>query len=299
MDVLGLDVDQLWNVLLSWYTSKHSIAFLMAFWASMGTFLGGILVVLVIYGFGADPTSPSTTRLMGILQAFSAGVMLFITCFHLVPESTEAIGSQQTMGFFFIGILLFGILEKYVIPHEHDHEEKPKKKSKVHKDAKQLMRTSLITFVAMALHNLPEGLGVYLSSLSNPKMGMQLAVAIMLHNIPEGMAVAIPLYAATASYSKVLWWTFVNGLAEPLGVVLGGAVLYPYLNAAVLSKSLALVGGIMVCISMHELQPTAIQYAGKGSASFYFFVGMGICWVALEAVESYFGHAHHHDRILD
>lgn len=91
--------------------------------------------------------------------------------------------------------------------------------------AEQLMRTSLITFVAMALHNLPEGLGVYLSSLNSPKMGIQLAVAIMLHNIPEGMAVAIPLYVATSSTPKVLYWTFINGLAEPIGVLLGGALL--------------------------------------------------------------------------
>jgi hypothetical protein len=47
----------------------------------------------------------------------------------------------------------------------------------------------------------------------------------MLHNIPEGMAVAIPLYVATSSSPKVLYWTFINGLAEPLGVLLGGALL--------------------------------------------------------------------------
>jgi zinc transporter ZupT len=122
-----------------------------------------------------------------------------------------------------LGIFLFGILESYVIPHNHDEEHldggpdelptsnigddndelltpkrttrssarmatpskntpvisyiKSKKSNKNDElkrmevlNAKQLMRTSFITFIAMALHNLPEGLGVYLSSLSNPKM---------------------------------------------------------------------------------------------------------------------------------
>ena len=76
-----------------------------------------------------------------------------------------------------------------------------KQKSSIEKD--KLKRTSLITFLAMGLHNLPEGLGVYLSALSDTKLGLQLAIGIMLHNIPEGMAVAIPLYGATNSYASV------------------------------------------------------------------------------------------------
>ena len=64
------------------------------------------------------------------------------------------------------------------------------------------------------------------------------------------MAVAIPLYAATHSYSQVLFWTLLNGLAEPLGVIVGGTLLHPYINHDLLHRCLALVGGIMMCISI-------------------------------------------------
>ena len=74
-------------------------------------------------------------------------------------------------------------------------------------------------------------------------MGYKLAAAILLHNIPEGMAVGIPLYASTGSIIKVLWWTFVNGLAEPFGVVIAGLFLAPYLDSFILSRCLAAVGG--------------------------------------------------------
>jgi zinc transporter, ZIP family len=123
---------------------------------------------------------------------------------------------------------------------------------------------------------------------------------VLLHNIPEGMAVGIPLYASTGSVLQVLWWTLLNGLAEPAGVLIGGMLLAPYLDEYILSRCLALVGGIMFCISIHELYPVAIKYCGKGTASVSLMGGMFLCWTALESVESYFdgidmpGHSHSH-----
>eukprot|EP00842_Homolaphlyctis_polyrhiza_P001715 jgi/Hompol1/2544/HPOL_001775-RA len=341
----GLVPKALSEPIVSLATSTQGLSFTLAFVASMGTFLGGLLVVLGVKLTGADPSSPSTKWLMGVLQSFSGGVMLFITCFDLIPEAGEIIGTQEAMLWMFAGIGVFGVLE-LVLLDDHDHDDdddhhshnhvqvdsskddqafpttagspvssptlrkrassrgrksasperssvstkksataaiKPKPKSAIsEREKKDLMRASFITFVALALHNLPEGLGVYLSAMSDLRLGTQLAVAIMLHNIPEGMAVAIPLYSATGSTFQVLWWTLVNGLAEPLGVIVGGTLLHAYLTPYLLSRCLALVGGIMLCISIHELQPTAIKYAGKVAASISFFVGMLVCFCALE-----------------
>ncbi|KAJ3318768.1 hypothetical protein HDV06_007019 [Boothiomyces sp. JEL0866] len=296
--------------LLVLFEDKNSDAFVYSFWASMGTFIGGIIVVALIGILGADPTAPSTSKLMGILQSISAGVMIFMTCFHLVPESNEVIGNRETMLYFFGGVIAFFALEivvHFLLPHEHDADETHKKKhDKKHKgkqviknmsakDSLDLYRTSLITFIAMALHNIPEGISVYLGALSNPKMGLQLALAILLHNIPEGMAVAIPLYASTGSIFQVLFWTLVNGLAEPFGVIGGGVLLAPYLNEFFLSRCLALVSGIMFCISINELFPVSIKYCGKTLATVSLFIGMLIGWASMEIVEEYFGgHGHDH-----
>ncbi|KAI9095136.1 ZIP zinc transporter-domain-containing protein [Phlyctochytrium arcticum] len=291
----------------------HVLSFTMALLASTGTFIGGIIVVVLARLTGADPSSPSTARLMAVLQAFSAGVMLYITCFDLIPEAVENIGTRETMLWFFGGVVAFGILEEVILHGDHESDEPPP--SPIEKSSpdgqasisknqntsdpanpltdpktkKELLRTSLITFLALSLHNLPEGLGVYLSALSDIRLGSQLAVAIMLHNIPEGMAVAIPLYAAYGNVWKVLMWTLLNGLAEPAGVVIGGVLLHSYLSPQLLSRCLAGVGGIMACISIHELQPMAIKWAGKGIATTSFFSGMFVCFAALEAVNEWFG----------
>ena len=111
--------------------------------------------------------------------------MIHMTAFHLIPESAESVGMKETMMYFFIGVILFGVLEHLILPDDgHEEEESPKKKTRSKskqdepqgianiskKDALELYRTSLITFIAMALHNIPEGISVYLASLSNPKM---------------------------------------------------------------------------------------------------------------------------------
>ncbi|KAI9326662.1 ZIP zinc transporter-domain-containing protein [Zopfochytrium polystomum] len=352
---------------------KHSIAFVLSIAASLGTFAGGVLVVVLVRLLGASPTSRSTSVLIGVLQAFSAGVMLYMTFVDLLPESAAAVGGREAMVWFFAGVVVFAGLEQIVEamevaggsghghshggggeghghshgPGQEDHvhgtepvpaEEKTAKKASGKKEAigddektneraspgassdaaqgeseatkgqeslsaearKQLIRTSLITFYALLLHNMPEGLGVFLSALSDVRLGLQLTVAILLHNVPEGMAVAIPLYAAgdnsLGHMFYVLRMTLLNGLAEPLGVLLGVGILGPFglLTPENLSRCLAAVGGIMACISLHELLPTAIRLAGQNRATISLFSGMAVVFFALEAVGEVFGHAHGH-----
>ncbi|KAI8828587.1 ZIP zinc transporter-domain-containing protein [Chytriomyces cf. hyalinus JEL632] len=351
-------------------SDSRVVAFMLCLVASGGTFLGGIAThfIVKVLGLSGDGRAGASGVLVGVLQAFSAGVMLYMTFMDLLPEATAELGGREVMVYFFVGVAVFGLIEAVFdfidTDHHHDHgdhdshhqhaeskekekkdlkkvrknvssgneeddgddekeaeakkadalREKKKKDKERSKSAsasastgtsktvdinsaqgqKQLMRTSLITFWALLLHNMPEGLGVYLSALSDPRLGLQLAVAICLHNIPEGMAVAIPLYASGGSTPYVLAMTLVNGLAEPLGVIVGVSLFGQYLTPAVLSRCLAAVGGIMCCISIHELQPTAIRYAGQGKASFSLFLGMFVVFLALEAVTEYFGHPHSH-----
>lgn len=74
----------------------HIVAFCLAFIASMGTFIGGLLVIVVTTIY-SEPKSFDINVLMGVLQAFSAGVMLYITSFDLIPESIEILSNIETM----------------------------------------------------------------------------------------------------------------------------------------------------------------------------------------------------------
>ncbi|MCK4580727.1 MAG: ZIP family metal transporter, partial [Dehalococcoidia bacterium] len=80
------------------------------------------------------------------------------------------------------------------------------------------------------------------------------------HNIPEGIAVSVPIFYATGSRRKAFTYSFLSGIAEPVGAIIGYAILRPFLTPALLSSMLAFVAGIMVFISLDEILPLAHRY---------------------------------------
>jgi ZIP family zinc transporter len=150
--------------------------------------------------------------------------------------------------------------------------------------AKQsLNRMGILTAVAIAIHNLPEGVAVFIAGRTELKLGVTLAISIALHNIPEGVAVAAPVYFATGSRLKAFLWTFVSALAEPLGGLLCLLILRNNnLNPIVEGVLFGIVAGMMVTISIKGLLPTAYQYcSSKDKITYSLLVGMLIMAVSL------------------
>jgi ZIP family zinc transporter len=97
-------------------------------------------------------------------------------------------------------------------------------------------------------------------TLKDIDVGIALAVAVAIHNIPEGIAVAVPVYAVTHSAGRAFKWSFLSGVSEPVGALVAGLILMPFLNDVVLGWMLCLVAGFMVFISFDELIPVAHSY---------------------------------------
>jgi len=146
---------------------------------------------------------------------------------------------------------------------------------------KALHRTGVLTALAIAIHNFPEGLVTFTSALLNPNLGIAIAVAIAIHNIPEGIAVSIPLFYSTGDRKKAFVYSFLSGLAEPLGALVGYLLISPFLSPGLIGLLFAGVAGIMVFISFDELLPAAEEYGEHHLSVYGLVAGMVVMAVSL------------------
>lgn len=149
-------------------------------------------------------------------------------------------------------------------------------------EKERILRTTLVTALAITLHNLPEGLCTFVATLSDPAAGASVAVAIAIHNIPEGMAVSLPAYYATGDKWTAFWWATFSGLSEPIGALIGYALLNQMFGEDVFGVMFGLVGGIMLYISFRELLPLARKDDPNDNfVSWFLFLGFIVMDVSL------------------
>jgi ZIP family zinc transporter len=259
------------------------LAFALTAFAGLSTGIGSILAFF---------TKTTNTRFLSLALGFSAGVMIYVSMIEIFFKAKESLvgqlGAQQgynlTVLSFFGGIAFIGIID-YLIPSgENPHEirkvEQVGDENKLEKNAK-LMKMGLFTALAIAIHNFPEGLATFTAALEDPGLGIAIAVAIAIHNIPEGIAVSVPIYYATGNKRKAFTHSFLSGLAEPLGALIGYLILMPFLSPLIFGILFAAVAGIMVFISLDELLPAAREY-GKHHWSIYGLIaGMAVMAASL------------------
>ena len=190
-------------------------------------------------------------------------------------------GTLQSTLSFFGGIVLILLIDKliphYENPHEmHRVEEMSLKEERKTEIKPQLLRVDVVTALVLAIHNFPEGMVTFLAALKDINIAIPIACAIAIHNIPEGISVSVPIYYATGNRKRALWLSFLSGLAEPVGAVIGYLILAPFLNDHVFGVIFGMIAGIMVFISLDELLPAAEEY-GKHHHTIYGLVaGMAV-----------------------
>ena len=265
-------------------------ALLLTLIAGAATGIGGGLVL-----FKKKLSSNTLAASLGL----SAGVMIFISLAELLPEAQAeivAIGSVKygealTLLAFFGGMGIIMLIDFLVPEYENPHEvselslEDGSQSSQSNKE-KVLHKLGILSALAIAIHNFPEGIATFIGALNDPQMGASITFAISIHNIPEGIAVAIPIYYATKSKGKALLYATLSGFSELLGALLCIAVTAVFgvdlsAGGAAFPLILAAVSGIMIYISLDELLPTAEKYGKHHIAIAGVISGMAIMGISL------------------
>ncbi|KUF97272.1 hypothetical protein AM588_10006590 [Phytophthora nicotianae] len=146
-----------------------------------------------------------------------------------------------------------------------------------------LQRMGVLSALAIGIHNLPEGIATYVGAIQKTSVGFSLAIGIGLHNIPEGIAVAAPIYFATGSRWRGIMWCTISAFAEPVGGFIAWLAIGDGMDPISEGILFGIVCGIMVCICVKELIPTAYKFT-KGESHIValgMFAGMFIMVASL------------------
>lgn len=247
-------------------------ALLLTLVAGAATGIGGLLAMMI---------KKPQARYLSFALGLSAGVMIYVSFLELLPRSIEDAGEVEGVLAFFAGILLVGVIDLIIPEQENPHHCTQIMDEKGFTNDKMLMRTGMMTAMAIAIHNFPEGMSVFAVALNDLELGGLIAVAIAIHNIPEGIAVAMPLLYSSGSRRKALWYSTLSGLAEPAGAMIGLVILLPFLSESVIALTLGFVAGVMVYVSVDELLPAAHRYGHGHSTILGIVLGMAVMAITL------------------
>ena len=268
-------------------------ALILTLIAGSATGIGGAMVLF---------KKKLSSRFLAGALGLSAGVMIFISMAEMLPEAQGMIrdsgiahGEAFVIVAFFVGMGIITLIDFLIPEYENPHEasglslddKTPAVGMVEHTGTdKALHRLGIMSALAIAIHNFPEGIATFIGALNDPEMGAGITFAIAIHNIPEGIAVAIPIYYATKSKSKALLYATLSGFSEVIGALLclavtavfgleltGGGAAFPLVLAA--------VAGIMIYISLDELLPTAEKYGKHHVAIAGVVGGMAVMAISL------------------
>ncbi|MBS7654299.1 MAG: ZIP family metal transporter [Candidatus Bathyarchaeia archaeon] len=200
---------------------------------------------------------------LDVLLGFAAGVMLAATAFSLLVPAIEMGGPLVSAVSLGVGALVIHLIDRFV-PHFHPVagvEGPPSRLSRV-----------WLMIIAITIHNFPEGLAVGVSfGTGDISAGLIIAMAIGLQNMPEGLAVALPLLREKYNVSKAIGYATLTGLVEPLGGLLGLALVS--VSHSFLPWGLAFAAGAMLFVVADEMVPESHRKGFGREATFGLITG--------------------------
>lgn len=269
---------------------RSAMALGLTLLAGLSTGIGSLI------GLGSNPNS---RRFLTLSLGFSAGAMVYVSLVEILPKARLVLqpllgvrlGYGAAVAAFFVGIAAMALIDRWLPVHDatgafqqvrsHSKTDPGGAASVDPSRRRRLLRLGLFSALAIAIHNFPEGLATFLGALANPQLGVSIAVAIGIHNIPEGLAVSAPVYFATGSRRIAFWVSFLSGLAEPIGGLVGFLLFRSLPNPTVFGLVFAALAGVMVYVSLDELLPAARDYGDQELTIVSLMAGMAVMALSL------------------
>ncbi len=238
--------------------------------------VGGATVVGALIGlFFKNPSH----KLNDIILSFAAGVMLAAAVIGLILPSVE-FGEGKwfsllvTIAGVFCGAICLNLIDK-LVPHLHkltgiDGELHPENSAKLNK--------VLLFVIAIAIHNLPEGIAAGVSFGSGDmSQAITVAAGIALQNIPEGMVIIAPMIAGGMSRGRTFLIAAATGIIEVVGTFIGFFAVS--ISTAILPFALAFAGGTMLYVISDEMIPETHAHGNERASTYSLLAGFCVMLV--------------------
>ncbi len=203
---------------------------------------------------------------------FSAGIMLAASIFSLLLPSIELTEIYKlprwlpSASGFLLGAIFLTIIDN-LVPHLHIFEPETKQEG-----IKSNIKKPVLVFLAMTIHNFPEGLACGVSLASGDLVnGLILVLSIGIQNFPEGMAISFLFNAEGMKKSKSFYYGHISAIVEPIGAVL--AVLLLSIFKKILPYALSFAAGAMIYVVVEELIPESQKAENTNLATFSLIAG--------------------------
>ena len=229
----------------------------------MGLLVTLVLGLFVLLGAGIVFLTKNNDKFIQFSISLAFGVILMLIFADLLPEAYETIGSGNLIYNVFyiiigasIGFLLLKILD-YFVP---DHEDNP---STHLDDDRNLKHIGLVASIALVIHNIVEGMAIYLLVTSDIKAGLLACIGVGLHNIPLGMVIASTFYKANHSKRNTIF--IILGIS--LSTFVGGLFVFLFHLSNIIrlleSISLVITIGMLFYILIMELLPKILYHQDR------------------------------------
>ena len=229
--------------------------------------VGGATIFGVLIGFLFKNI---THKFSDLVLSFAAGVMLAAAVLGLILPAVEyggRLGLIVVIAGIFAGAICLNLMDR-LVPHLHKLSGVD---SEAHPESDRVAKI-LLFVIAIAIHNLPEGIaaGVGFGS-GNDAEALLIAGGIALQNIPEGMVIVGPMLAAGISKKRTFIYAAMTGVVEVVGTLIG--FLAVSISTAILPFALAFAGGTMLYIISDEMIPETHAHGGERGATYCLLFG--------------------------
>ena len=238
------------------------------------TFLLGIFILIgVILAFFLNKKS----KVMDFILAMAFGIIVMLILTDLLPETIEHLTMKYIFLFLIfsmVGFLLFKILDSFVPKHQHNKMTKTEMEDNI-------AHIGTLTTFALVLHNIIEGMAIFIAASSDISLGIMMSLGVGLHNIPLGMVISSTFYQSHTKHRSYILYLILFIISSFIGGLIPYCFNISDVNDIVMGSLLALTLGMLCYIVVMELYPRIIKTSNKKVTVAGFITGILLLVITL------------------